>query len=497
MSTLSNAGMAFPIPPDFDFNAWMTKPADIVPSDALDLKARNEDNIVVEIHNRLSIRNTRYYMFALDKTDMDVGLPLIGFWLYSERDLTSMTRSTRFCDSVGPLPTYLCQLVEGARDNLADAEAQERLTRERERSEREKLKSEKEKERAAPVIGSMVMSNPVVRTAMLRMPVIIPDIYLNSIFHRLHPPINWFTDEHIQFAEQHGQGLHPKQIRPIATAANANPKEVTVFDTAKMIKLWGNDETHECLSPLDWQQATLNFLAALISLCPPPSNPPVNNFADEFRLHREFFMNLKNFEKDYRLWYPFEREMRQDLMSGRVLFSEAHYAMQVQIILSAFQAVQYSPALSRNDTSSKRPADFASPEVRKVQRTSYDAHAGSSFRDQRQSFRDRDPQEPSRGPSCFICAGPHRVADHDPKSTKFSDGQPLFSCRRNGDLFTVKPFRGPEPRRLCGSFNVGRGCQATHSPQERLHVCSLCGKDHAALSRDPDCVRVAGGQHLP
>ncbi|KAJ7913089.1 hypothetical protein B0H13DRAFT_2326726 [Mycena leptocephala] len=320
-----------------------------------------------------------------------------------------MVKSVRVCDAVGPLPVYMCLMVEQARINRLEFEEDEKREREKERSDREKLRAEKEKEKATPVIGNMVMSNPVVRTPAFCAPVVIPDIYLLSIFHRIHPPINWFTDERIQFAEQYGHQLASKQIRPIDTAST---EKVTVFDVAKMAAIWGDDEAH-----------------------------------------------------------------------------------------SSFQAVRSLGGSKYGDMSpSKRPSEFDAPEARKVSRSTYDSHAGSSFRDQAHSFREsRNPQTPAEGarlPACLVCAGPHRVSDHPTASTSFSDGKPLFACRKGGDLFTVKPFRGAEPKKICGSFNIGKGCQANHPPHEHLHICSLCGNDHQALSRNPDCTRVALGNLL-
>ncbi|KAJ7429861.1 hypothetical protein B0H11DRAFT_1944098 [Mycena galericulata] len=298
MTQLSNAGIPFPLPLDYDYEGRMEQPPDIIPPAKMDLKTRNEDNTLAETHNRASTRATRIYMAATDKTGLDVGLNLSAYWLYSTSDIESMVKSTRICDAVGPIPTYLCLMIENARFQRAEADDAEKRNRENQRADREKLRAEKEKDKATPVLGSMVMSNPVVRTPALCEPVIVPEIVLLTIFHRLHPPINWFTDDRLQFAEQHA------------------PEKVTVLDIAKMIVMWGNDENHTCLSALDWQQATLNFLAALVQLCPPPSNPPVKNFAEEFKNHRGFFMKLKNFERDYPIWYPFEREMRGQILNS-------------------------------------------------------------------------------------------------------------------------------------------------------------------------------------
>ncbi|KAJ6448483.1 hypothetical protein C8R45DRAFT_1115253 [Mycena sanguinolenta] len=506
MASLSNLGIPFPIPADHDFAPWMKKPNDVVPPDGMDLKSRNEDNSAMEIHNRESLRATRYFISVVDKTGLDVGLALLPYWLYSAADIELMVKSTRICDAVGPLPTYLCLLIETSRFRRAEADEDEKRDREKERADREKFRAEKEKAKSTPVIGNMLMTAPVVRTPGLRAPVVVPQTILLTVFHRLNPPLNWFTDDRLRFADKCGHELGTKGFTPLATLLNPAPVKVTVLDMAKMIVMWDTDESHSCLSALSWIEATLNFQATLDELSPLPSDPPFHTFAGEFRKHRTFFLKLLNFERDYPLWYQFEREMRQQVLDS-ILVDETYYAMHVQIILSSHLAVQSSLGMStsRSPGSSplKRSGDFESTERTgsKVLKSTYESQAHGSFQEQGDSFRDsqnmRPPEGSNRASSCFLCAGPHRVADHPSDSTTFSDGKPLFTCRMGTDLLTAKPFQGLGPKKICGSFNVGRGCQGNHNPLEFLHVCSLCGKDHPALSRDPDCTRVSLGVLLP
>ncbi|KAJ7627677.1 hypothetical protein DFH06DRAFT_732939 [Mycena polygramma] len=164
MVQLSNAGMPLPVPGDFDFDGWMKRPADVVPPEDMDLKARNEDNHAAEIHNRASLKATRHFRAVQDNSSMDVGRKLRAYWLYSTADLQSMVKSVRVCEAVGPLPVYLCLMVEQARVSRTEVEEDEKREREKERSDREKVRADREKDKVAPVIGTMVMSNPVVRT---------------------------------------------------------------------------------------------------------------------------------------------------------------------------------------------------------------------------------------------------------------------------------------------------------------------------------------------
>jgi hypothetical protein len=78
----------------------------------------------------------------------------------------------------------------------------------------------------------------------------------------------------------------------------------------------------------------------------------------------------------------------------------------------------------------------------------------------------------------------------------FLDGKPIFSIIVGRNIRTARAFRGNAPKSLCLNFNLGRKCNGEHG-DERLHVCSQCGGDHGALSRDPACLRVRDGTLVP
>ncbi|KAG6859756.1 hypothetical protein C0993_003507, partial [Termitomyces sp. T159_Od127] len=96
-----------------------------------------------------------------------------------------------------------------------------------------------------------------------------------------------------------------------------------------MIPIWGNDDTHLCLSPLRFLEASNNLLKALKLLAKIPDSldhqdsdvfTPTNH-AIEYEKHLNFFKQVEDFENSYALWYRFEREARLDILMANVLFN--------------------------------------------------------------------------------------------------------------------------------------------------------------------------------
>ncbi|KAJ6473963.1 hypothetical protein C8R47DRAFT_1144409 [Mycena vitilis] len=92
-------------------------------------------------------------------------------------------------------------------------------------------------------------------------------------------------------------------------------------------------------------------------------------------------------------------------------------------------------------------------------------------------------------PACLICTHDHSAFDHPSDKKAFADGTSFFVKLEDRNLRTTQPFRG-EHAIVCISWNLKGKC--THG-SERLHICSLCGGPHTALSRDAACRRVRGG----
>jgi hypothetical protein len=219
-----------------------------------------------------------------------------------------------------------------------------------------------------------------------------------------------------------------------------------------------------------------NMEAALLILS--EADPNKETFGAEFAKHRRFFMNYPKFEENYADWYTFERETRHEILQG-YLFDGGYYARQVDGRLHAKQAVAL---YNLNSPSRKRSWD-REPEtpVRHSKAPRQVNESPSSFRGDYLSPRGdsssfRNGPGTARGPSCIACDGPHRLKHHPATVVSFSEGSSCFSLPRNHELWTVKPFKGPECKGICVDFNLPRGCQRTHDASSpHAHVCSFCG----------------------
>ncbi|KAJ6481530.1 hypothetical protein C8R47DRAFT_1218305 [Mycena vitilis] len=450
MSVLPNAGVVEPLPDTFPFDAWTTMPSPKDPA-GRSLRLRNSHNHAAEKFNEVSMDQTLNC-----KEDRaahpDVGPPLKAFYGYTQDDMSDMIHSEVYCTDVGPLPTFMRQQIERSRRKRV------------ERAEAEKA----DKTKGRPLQGAMILSNPITRVPGQATAVKVPDVVLQSMVNKLYVPLHWFTDERLQAIQHSLHDLPTKLIRPEVTAEVPSPEKVLVFDMQKMLLLanWGSDEFSTCLSPLKWQQSSLNMEAALTILSETvTNNPNKETFATQFSLHRRFFTNYPKFEENYGDWYNFEREARHEILQG-YLFDADYYARQVDGRLHAKHAL----ALQNLDSPSRkrtwdREVD-ASSRPPKVPRQGNDSP--SSFRGDYASPRGdsssfRSGSGAPRGPTCIACDGPHRLKHHPVTTTTFVDSvTTCFSLPRQGDLWTVKPFRGAEPKRICVEFNLPQGCHRTH-----------------------------------
>ncbi|KAJ7429780.1 hypothetical protein B0H11DRAFT_1921983 [Mycena galericulata] len=477
MSNLPYAGIPAPIPDSFDFEGWITLPTHLDPQGRT-LKIRNAHNARMELFNEASIDIT---LLCRDgDRSADVGPPLKALYGYTSDEMEDMTLGEQYCAAVGPLPVFIRLQVDRQR---------------RRRAAHLELVGSKspEKAKTRPLLGSMVLVNPITRVPGQQTAVVVADTMLYSLQNKLYPPLNWFTNDRLLLTQHSLHELHTKLMRPEPSLEFPNPDKVLTFDILKMEMLWGSDNTHSCLTPLKWQEAALNLESALVLLCGPLDDSPTAKptHASEFHKHRLFFMNYSKFEENYSVWYAFEREGRHDILKGH-LFDAGYYSRQVDGRLHAKEAMElYSSPIRRLDRE---------PDLRpsKVPRQTNDS-PGSSFRGDRggDSFRSPPDRDSFRsGPACACCTGPHKLREHPIEAVTFGDGKPCFSSYRNGELWTAKPFRGPQTQRICVDYNLPSGCRRPHDPKGRLHICSFCGRDHPALPFNIACSRSPGTGHL-
>ncbi|KAJ6508291.1 hypothetical protein C8R45DRAFT_922054 [Mycena sanguinolenta] len=480
---LPNAGIVAPIPDSFDFVAWMNPPPAKDPTGRT-LRIRNRHNLSAELANEVSIDQTLNCRDDRSKYP-DVGAVLVFFYGYTQDDMTDMINSKTLCADVGPIPAFIRVEVERAR---------------RKRSDRvEAEKSEKTKGR--PLKGSMVLSNPIVRVPGQRETVVVPLVVQQSVLQKLYVPLSWFTDRRLQMLEHQLDELPTLKFWPQPTLEIPNPDKVLVLDVKKMKADpdWGSDELASCLSPLKWQQAAANLEAtlAILSENVPDVSGTVSKptFFSEFKKHRRFFMNYDKFEENYTEWYPFEREARHAVLRG-FLFDSDYYTRQVDGMLHAKKAVvaYASDSLTRKYQPNDRETEQHSSKLQKHGNGGFSSSSASSSRSDssargdNHSFRNGNRDSTRSVPTCIACEGNHRLQNHPPKATSFPDGSSCFSAMRDGELWTSKPYQGPNTRRVCIAFNLPQGCHRAHEVPA-LHICSLCGKDHGAVPRNTACAR--------
>ncbi|KAE9384390.1 hypothetical protein BT96DRAFT_1098643 [Gymnopus androsaceus JB14] len=323
----------------------------------------------------------------------------------------------------------------------------------------EKEKSEKDKG-IKPVQGSMILDNPSVRTPGQRPAVIIPKIFLHSIANKLYPPLNWFTNDRLEYAQHCLHDLHSKLIHPKVTPSNPSLEKTLVFDMTKMYTLWGSDETHACLTPLKWQEASANMHVALVLLLEHllPAEQLIHfTYAGEFEKHRSFFIGYKSFEENYAEWYTFKCEARHDILQ-KTLFNAEYYIGQVNGRLHAKEAALSCLSPPSSPMKHHSESDLSSPS--KVAQGTNDSP--SSFK--HESTPARAPRTPgsSSSATCITCCGPHKLRDHPLGTTSFADSKPCFLVWREGELWVTCPSGSGRNVKICIDFNLPGGCRHPH-----------------------------------
>ncbi|KAK7029297.1 hypothetical protein R3P38DRAFT_2768481 [Favolaschia claudopus] len=275
MSTTSGCGQALPLPSDFDYVLWTTRPTGIPPLPNMTLKEQNQQNVRIESENASSIAFTRAYENTAKAgpvpAGLDVGKALQPFYVRSSKKLLVFSEQLR--NSVSPLPTFLMEYIAG---------------------------------------------EPHIISSALKGPPKIPSIFLMSLHHDVHFPLHWWSDRVVRDAFENAGSIPAHQIDAEQTASLVKPEKVFVVDVPKAIKMLGEEPSRPILSPNEWRGASQNLLEALRLICPPvdPNNPDTKNtHHSEYDLHVKFFANLEEFEAMYEVWYPVERELRKKIFS--------------------------------------------------------------------------------------------------------------------------------------------------------------------------------------
>ncbi|KAF7314413.1 hypothetical protein MKEN_00914100 [Mycena kentingensis (nom. inval.)] len=472
----SISGSPLPLDNTFDFDAYMRVKELDAPS-ALALQSRNADNVDAEKHNNASIKLTLAYQKALAEnkslTNMDVGHPLKNLWKYSDDDMANLIDSPDLVASSGPLPVYLQERIAAAKRDKARRDAAEKAQKE----------ADKENAKGMQALrGSMLMKNPRPISSALDVAPPIPEVYLSSLRHSVKLPLHWWTNETIRAANREPHSI-PKETLRVSIVEDAAAEKVQVVDVAKLAKtLGGEDACLSKLTPSMYRQAASNMLRALVELCPPHDpnlavQPP--SFASEFDLHVRFFCNIPAFDTLMSVWYPVELKLRGEILSN-ALFNLDTYSSRVEIALSTHEQVQAFMSTINTSAPSKRPASGGDANP-----APYKAPYGRKNEKPR-SFRGNE-----RVSVCLACAGDHKVANHPPNITTFSDGSSLFIRRDKEGIWTASGQR----KEICIAYNIHANPNCAHG-ESRLHLCALCGGNHSTFPPTYIIVRrPAGATH--
>lgn len=466
---LPNAGIPGPIPDEFEFDKFLAVPTAINNLD-IPLASRITMNAEIEKSNNKSVTRTITVRStaAPRPNDMDVGPALERPYAYSAEELQELVESEALCIALGPLPIGLIRAIAAHRSQLKKTAEQEK------QAEKEKEKEADPKTRSK-LLGTMRLDNPIDRVMGKADDVDIPTVYLLGITNKCCPPLNFFTNERIQIVNHSPQDIHTKLTRPWANDDGTGEK-VPLLDYPKMVAMWGSDDNSSCLTPLRFLEASGNLYKALKLLAAPCTNPDSTTHAIEYQKHCEFFAQLDNFEATYPHWYKFELKARREVLQG-VRFDWKTYALEIAVILRVEESITIGVSL-------KRSPNEPDTQLTKFSKQSFYADAPTSRTTS--SFQDS-------GPACLICGRSHRYRDHPASISSFEDGKPLF-CRLDGNtMYTMNPFKGPSPKRICSMWNINQNCDARHGA-DCIHSCSFCGGEHSALERNPACARVRFGK---
>ncbi|KAG6894608.1 hypothetical protein C0992_005413 [Termitomyces sp. T32_za158] len=240
---LPNANLVGPVLDDFDFERHTAVPEGIARF-GLPLGVRIQRNVDIERYNDESISTTVDVWTTPTPRPpyLDVGPPLRVSYCYSGGEIEELANSQSLCDSMGPFPPSLIRQITASRvKGKREAELVRQVEKEKEREADNSIRNK--------LLGTMEMLNPVKRVFREAKEIVIPTIYLLNIHNRLIPPLHFFTNNKIELVHTSPQTIHTKFVQPYGIEEQSGEK-VQLLDLGKMVSLWGNDDNHECLSPL-------------------------------------------------------------------------------------------------------------------------------------------------------------------------------------------------------------------------------------------------------
>jgi hypothetical protein len=180
---------------------------------------------------------------------------------------------------------------------------------------------------------------------------------------------------------------------------------------------------------LGWVESFGNFLAALQELSAPSTDENPFSYALEMKKHYKFFRALKDFEKDFMIWYPVERQLRNAILNNTT-FDTAHWISEVGGVVRAWKAAKavaggthiipttkmadLGPAVSYRQSHHVPHEDDRDSRC-EGRRDSDRDYGYPRYRDSDNGWKSRDdfwrldeePLRERRPHTCLVCGGPH------------------------------------------------------------------------------------------
>ncbi|KAJ7078292.1 hypothetical protein B0H15DRAFT_954637 [Mycena belliarum] len=333
-----------PLPADFDIKAYLTVPHDVPAPFGFDLQDKNAENVRIQKDNKLSMSLTRAYGAARDSAagigELDVGLPLLPYYEYSDVEKARLVASAHMITQTGPLPLHLSEWITDRHIETEAAETAEKAKRKKERADKETEKSKATR----PIFGTQRLKNPHLVSSSIAPAPTIPDLFHMSLHQKHYFPLHWWTDKIVRQAVELPHTIPSELVTAAQTSELVALGSVRVVSVAKAMKTLGEDDI-SYLTPGLWRQASVNLLQSLKKLCVAvDSNDPLSpsaTHATEYEKHVRFFANLPDFEdlSKFPVWYPIEVLLRYKIL-GDALFDRPHYETRVGVAFSTHEHMQ-------------------------------------------------------------------------------------------------------------------------------------------------------------
>lgn len=418
MPFLPSAKLYPPIPAGFDYDSLCAVP-DSLHNLLIPISHRHRLNVAAETHNEASIAATRLcQMDAGTNLTLDVGEPLKPYFAYSPEELEEMVNSEEGIKQSGPIPYFVRREVDSERTRIRDEE-----------KEAKELRKKMEKE-GIPIDNSWAPSSAIAYDKFGNARTPIPDPFLQSFRAAQVPDIHYWTDDKLEAIFADPRLLITKDIVPMRTTADPDPKKVTIVNLVEMAKIWGKDNDWSAVTAAGYKQALDNMLKAVQRV----SKVGQHSFAAELESHIEYVFSLPNFEHSYPYWYDWERESRNKILTRGMHFDLVDWKIGVSAALDRFRRDKAAGKLISLTKRAASPTPLGDARIPKAPRMSVTSAPFSRPGAPTDAFRPRLP------PVCITCGGEHVNKNHPSTATSFPDGSPLFVENRDGTLYTAKSF---------------------------------------------------------